>query len=290
VGKGRVVHGVTARQFLESDNVTPDFGFSGAEKDAEINYAHRRDGETDIYFVANRAKKPQAIRAMFRGTGRAPELWDPVSGERRFATAYSEAGGATTLPLELPPCGSVFVVFREPDSAHPATGERNAYTFTPRQEIAGPWTVNFDPKFGGPDKVTFDQLVSWTTRPEAGVRFYSGTAVYRKTFDLPGGAAAGKRLFLDLGRVREMAEVKLNGQSLGIFWAPPFRVDVTDAVKSAGNALEIEVVNFWPNRIIGDDALPPEKRITRTNIRKLTRDTPLIESGLFGPVQILDRQ
>jgi hypothetical protein len=220
-------------------------------------------------------------------------LWDAVSGQRHFAAAYTQADGRTTLPLDLAPCGSTFIVFQHPAAAHPASAQSNSPTFRPRQEIGGSWTVTFDPKLGGPPAaVTFDKLVSWTTRPEPGVRFYSGAATYHKTFGLPPDLiGAGKpRLLIDLGNLRELAEVKLNGQSLGICWAPPFRIDVTDALKPTGNELEVEVVNFWPNRIIGDAALPKAQRITRTNIRKLTAATPLIESGLLGPVRILEAQ
>jgi hypothetical protein len=115
------------------------------------------------------------------------------------------------------------------------------------------------------------ELVSWTTRDEEGIRFYSGTATYRTTFDCP-ASRNREALVLDLGQVRNLAEVRLNGRDLGVLWAFPFRVDITDAIKPAGNVLEIDIVNFWPNRIIGDASLPPEKRLTRTNIRKLTKD------------------
>jgi hypothetical protein len=158
---------------------------------------------------------------------------------------------------------------------------------TVRHEIPGPWTVRFDPNWGGPARVQFPQLVSWTQRPEAGIKFYSGTARYETSFDLPTSLrTTTEPLVLDLGNLRELAEIRLNGKNLGILWAPPFAVDITDAVQPTGNRLEIDVVNFWPNRLIGDQSLPPEKRLTRTNIRKFTKDTPLIESGLLGPVTI----
>jgi hypothetical protein len=156
----------------------------------------------------------------------------------------------------------------------------------PLAEITGPWEVAFDPAWGGPEKVTFEKLVDWTTRPEEGIRYYSGQATYRKTFDAPQQASPSQRLFIDLGSVRELAEVRLNGKSLGIVWAPPFRVEITDPLKPTGNVLEVEVVNFWPNRIIGDASRPESERLTRTNIRKLTADTPLMPSGLLGPVTI----
>jgi hypothetical protein len=189
----------------------------------------------------------------------------------------------------LPPCGSLFVVFRRPASQHPATGESNSPQFATIREIRGPWTVAFDPKWGGPATATFDKLISWPLRSEPGIKFYSGTAVYRKAFDVPANTA-GKSVWLDLGSVRELAEVKVNGQSCGITWSPPFRLNISHALKPGSNQLEIEVVNFWPNRIIGDDSLPREQRLTRTNIRKLTRQTPLMESGLLGPVSLLEKK
>ena len=149
--------------------------------------------------------------------------------------------------------------------------------------------MKFDPKWGGPASVPFEQLTSWTARPEPGVKYYSGTAVYEKNFDLPATLRTpSRRLWLDLGDVRQLAEVRLNGQEIGILWAPPFRAEITEALRTTGNRLEIEVVNFWPNRIIGDQFLPEAQRLTRTNIRKLGKETPLVESGLLGPVKNLD--
>ena len=159
------------------------------------------------------------------------------------------------------------------------------------QELTGPWTVHFDPLWGGPATIQFDTLVSWPTRPEPGIKYYSGTAAYEKTFTWPAPdinpTNPPTHLLLDLGTVKELAEVKVNGQSCGIVWCPPWRVDITDAVKPGENHLTVEVVNFWPNRLIGDASLPANQRLTRTNIRKLTPLTQLMKSGLLGPVQLL---
>ena len=227
-------------------------------------------------------------------TGKAPELWNAVTGERKFAAAYEEKDGRTLVPLDFSPCGSWFVIFREPAKNHPATAKPNDDFLNSQlstlNSLTGAWTVHFDPKWGGLETAQFDSLVSWPTRPEPGIKFYSGTAVYEKTFDMSDASLVTRhssRLFLDLGKVRELAEVKVNGKSCGIVWCPPFRVDITDAVKPGENKLSVEVVNFWPNRIIGDASLPKEQRLTRTNIRKLTAKTPLEEAGLFGPVKIL---
>ncbi|PTX91564.1 glycosyl hydrolase [Opitutus sp. ER46] len=281
--------GTSAREALSALGVSPDFTYIGGDAQTDLSYLHRRDGEAEIYFVASRGTRPEAVQASFRVTGRAPELWNPVTGERRFAAAYAAGEQTTTLPLDFPPCGSWFVVFRAPAREHPATAAANAVAYVPVQEVAGPWTVAFDPAWGGPARTIFDRLGNWAEHADAGIRFYSGTATYRQTFDLSPGVAPKAPLALDLGRVRELAEVRLNGRSLGILWAPPFRVDVAGLVRPRGNVLEIDVVNFWPNRLIGDASLPPEQRRTRTNIRRLDAKTPLMESGLLGPVQVLTR-
>ncbi len=289
-GQGRVIWGKTAREALLADGIRPDFQFTG-EPDRPLDYIHRRDGDADIYFVANRTNLATSASCVFRIAGKAPELWNPVTGERRFAAAYQQSDGRTFVPLGFAPCGSWFVVFREPAATHPATvmgnvpANANAPTFTPLAEIDGPWTVRFDPNWGGPAQADFPRLVSWTERPEPGIRFYAGTATYTTTFDLPASSSnPASGIFLNLGDVRELAEVRLNGRPCGIVWTPPFRVNLTGALKPGPNKLEVDVVNFWPNRIIGDATLPAEQRLTRTNIRKLAPDTPLMVSGLLGPV------
>lgn len=290
-GKGRVFTGKTAREVLRAEGILPDCEFTEVAG-GDFDYIHRTDNGTEIYFLANRTNAVASATVAFRVTGKAPELWNPVTGERRFAAAYEQKNGRTWVPLEFTPCGSWFVVFREPAAEHPAEAKSNALQFKPMLEINGSWTVRFDPKWGGPETAQFESLMSWPERPEPGIKFYSGTATYEKTFDLPpqNPDAKSKILFLDLGRVREMAEVKVNGKSCGIVWCPPWRVDISNAVKAGENKLEIEVVNFWPNRIIGDASLPAERRLTKTNIRKLTAKTPLEEAGLFGPVQLLERE
>ena len=289
-GGGKIIGDQTAREFLSAKGVPPDFE-SERRSPAELDYIHRTMDGTEIYFISSRTNQSVSADCIFRVSGKAPELWNAVTGEHKFAAAYTEQDGRTIIPLDFTPCGSWFVIFRAPATAHPATAPRNTPSLTPLIELTGAWTVKFDPKWGGPESATFDQLASWPTRPEPGIKFYSGTAVYEKAFDLPQSAIGNRQsaIFLDLGNVQELAEVKLNGKPCGITWSPPFRVDITDAVKPGANRLQIEVVNFWPNRIIGDAALPPDQRLTRTNIRKLTAKTALTESGLLGPVRVLEQ-
>lgn len=285
-GSGRVIAGRTAREVLSAGGILPDCDGIGIVN-GTLNYIHRRTADADIYFVANRSNQTVTAACTFRVKGLVPELWNAVTGEHRFALAYQvQPDGRITVPLQFDPCGSWFVVFRAPAAQHPPTGPRNFPEFTELQPLDADWTVAFDPKWGGPESAAFPRLVSWTTRPEPGIKYYSGTAVYRKTFTAP-ALPAGREVWLDLGQVDELAEVKVNGQSCGIVWTPPFRVRLTPALHSGANQLEVAVVNFWPNRIIGDAALPPAQRRTRTNIRKLTTQTSLMDSGLLGPVRLL---
>lgn len=219
--------------------------------------------------------------------GKRPEFFDPITGESRPAVAFHQAGGLTTVPLEFAPYGSLFVVFRQPMGGNvQGQGSRNFPVYSNAQEIPGPWAVSFDPQWGGPASVEFAKLQSWTERPEEGIKYYSGTATYRKAFDLPPALrGAHAHLALDLGEVKYVAQVRLNGKDLGPLWTKPFRVEITDAVRPSGNVLEIDVANLWPNRIIGDAHLPPEQRYTHTNV-VYKPDTPLWESSLLGPVRL----
>ncbi len=287
VGSGHVISGVTGRQALLQNGIQPDCEFPGAN-DQTLDYLHRTTGDAEIYFTASRTNFAVNVTAAFRVTGKAPELWNAVTGERQFAAAYEEKDGRTYVPLEFAPYGSWFVVFREPAAAHPALAQSNHEALVPVQPLTGSWTVHFDPQWGGPASAQFDDLQSWTKRSEPGIKYYSGTAVYAKTFNVAAVDLAGKpRVYLDLGDVRELAEVKINGHSCGITWCPPWRVEVTGALKPGDNDLQIEVVNFWANRVIGDASLPAAQRLTRTNIRKLTADTTLTDAGLLGPVTLM---
>ena len=180
--------------------------------------------------------------------------------------------------------------------------------------LHGPWEVVFQPNRGAPAHVTFDHLMPWNEHSDPGVKYFSGAATYRKSFHWVPTPAQGtdrkRRLFLDLGRVEVIAEVRLNGKDLGVLWKPPFRVEVTGALKSGENALEVEVVNLWVNRLIGDEQLPedsdrkpdgtlkswppwvlagkpsPTGRYTFTSWRLWKKNDALLESGLLGPVTL----
>ncbi len=281
---------------------------------------HRHSGDADVYFVANTERSAGAAWCGFGVAGRQPELWNPVTGTRRTLDQFEEREGRTLVPLEFAPAESCFIVFRSrtPATREPARG--NFPELQPVTEIAGAWEVTFDSQWGGPEKpVTFPVLQDWTQRPEPGIKYYSGTAVYRKAFDVPSSPVASRRspLLLDLGSVQHLAHVRLNGRDLGVVWTAPWRVTLPPGLlKPAGNQLEIEVVNVWANRLIGDEQEPPDcewlpghmggtflktfpewfrkgeprpskGRFCFTTWNYFTKDSPLVPSGLLGPVRLL---
>ena len=285
-GTGRI-SSKPAKDVLASLGVLPDFEALDIGADANLDYIHRRDGDAEIYFLSN--PKPEAVRftGVFLVSGKQPELWDAVSGNMRQATQFKEAAGRTRVPLELPPYGSLFVVLRGKPGVAAPPAKPNFPTLKAVATIAGPWSVSFNPQWGGPETAKFPELVSWLKRPEEGIRNYSGKAVYRTTFTRPAatGRQAPAKMYLDLGEVREIAEVRLNGKELGVLWCPPRRVEITEVLKAGANELEITVVNTWFNRVLFDQSLPAGKRLTRTNVR-LKADSQPLDSGLLGPVTL----
>jgi hypothetical protein len=185
-------------------------------------------------------------------------------------------------------------------------------------EVAGSWSVHFDPQWGGPEAVEFETLGDWTKRPEPGIQYYSGTAVYKKIIQLP-AMKSGKKVYLDLGKVDHLASVSVNGKKLGVLWTKPWRIEITSAIKAGANMIEVAVTNVWANRLIGDEKQPsdfewehgdtrysdglflkefpewflkheprPSKsRYTFTTWNYFAKETALTPSGLMGPVRIV---
>ncbi len=428
----RLVTGKTAAEVLAGRGIKPDF-----ESTIKLRYIHRTIGDAEVYFVANPNSYGVESVATFRINGKQPEFWWPTTGRTARATSFEEKGGVTSMPLQLEPSGSVFVVFRKSsagvdplvsvtrngqelmpvasrtvkfvvqkarygvlkdpqrtrdvtakiqtlvaagDTAFPvadlARGDDPAYgavktlvidyladdqpqtatgtdpeiislnssaqvqtqsldfarneiwqdgdyvlkcasgktrqlnvSLPAVQEISGEWEVGFDPKWGGPAKVKFEKLDDWSKRSEDGIKYYSGTATYRKAFQFKPVTDAQK-YYLDLGKVAVMTEVKLNGKDLGIVWKAPYQIDVTQALRKGDNKLELRVVNLWINRQIGDEQLPddcernpngtlkswpqwlqegkpsPTGRFTFSSWKLWGKNGRLAESGLLGPVSL----
>jgi hypothetical protein len=310
VGKGKIIWGEDLKTRADrlyphydimaqilSATVPPDFASSG-----QIRYVHRTLPDADVYFVSNRTEQPVDAVCKFRIAEKQPELWHPVTGKMTALPEYAETGGLTSIPLKFDVYEGYFIVFR--NHARKPTGAANFPETKPLKTLDASWIVSFDPKWGGPESVVFDKLHDWTTDSNPGIKYYSGTAFYRQTFDMP-NYEKGNALYLNLGKVKNIARVRLNGKELGTVWTAPWRVDISEAVKQQGNKLEIEVINLWPNRLIGDDRLPNDGisnerwpdwllegkprtsgRLTFAVHRHYTKDSPLLESGLLGPVSI----
>lgn len=293
-------------RLLAATSLPPDFAST-----SPLRYIHKQIAGADVYFVANPEPREIEARCTFRISGKRPELWWPDTGRTEVAGRYATQHGCTTLPLQFDPSGSLFVVFPE-NSGQPAapsgSGPSNWLHFRPLGDVGGPWEVTFDPQWGGPPTpVTWRQLTDWSQASEPGIRDYSGTAVYRTSFQV---AKTMPQTWLDLGKVAVMAEVILNGKSAGILWKPPFRVDITGLLQPGANALEVRVVNLWINRMIADEQLPedsdrnpggnlkqwpawlsagkpsPSGRLTFTSWRLWKKEDARVESGLLGPVTL----
>jgi hypothetical protein len=265
-------------------NLLPDFEYFKPAADTEILYLHRRLDDGDVYLVSNRRNRAESFAATFRVTGYRPEIWNAVTGEISKAD-FTAANGRTEVSLTLPAYGSTFVVFRiKTDAPLEATA---APAITTLNTLKGPWKIVFQPHRGAPAHVTQDALQSWSDSKIPGVRYFSGTGVYTKTFVLPKPAFKPRtRLMLDLGEVAELAQVSLNGKTLGVVWTPPFQLDITKAAKPGKNILKVKVTNLWVNRLIGDAQPGIKKKYTFTTIPTYRPDAPLRASGLAGPTLI----
>ncbi len=274
------------REVLLKRGIGPDFSFRSVKTGADLDYIHRRTADADIFFVSNKLFQKADVECAFRVVNRRPQLWSPDTGEIRMCASYDRGPKDTRLFLRLPPAGSVFVVFKgKPEEVHAAAAPVKVPDVLATLKISGPWDVRFPPNLGAPPSATFKKLVSWTSVPNEGIRYFSGTAVYLKEIEVPESMfKKGSRMVLDLGQVRNVADVMLNGKKLGILWKPPFQVDVTDVVHVGKNQLKVELTNLWANRVAGDAKLPKEKRLTRVS-QRLRVHGPL-DSGLLGPVQL----
>jgi hypothetical protein len=261
----------------------------------------------------------------FRVTGSTPELFNPVDGTIIPQALYTIQGSQTRVPLHLDPYGSAFVVFEQPAAVHVTQIEKdgqqaesvelirnnrnefvlpNAAEGTYRLKFsnglesttqveapssvdlpASQWTIQFQADRGAPrGRIPLRDFESWTASPDAGMRYFSGTATYRTEFKVK--RSPGERTFLTLTSLHEICTIHVNGMNAGTLWAMPYRMDITGKLRDGRNTVELEVTNLWPNRIIGDAQPSATRAYTHTNIRKYTADSPLLPSGLIGPVSL----
>lgn len=281
---GQVIADSTLANAMQSLGVEPDLAYTKPREDTKILFSHRRGEDAEIYFINSRNTFAQEVEVSLRTVGRVPELWRADTGGIT-PLSYRMEEGRTLVTLALNPNDAVFVVLRRP------TTLASVVIPAPRVEklavLDGPWDIAFPPHLGAPASARMNELVSWSESSDSGVRYFSGTATYSKTLQVPAQwLAGGTRLQLDLGVVKNVAEVRVNGHFMGVAWKAPFTLDVTDALRAGENRIEIAVSNLWRNRLIGDKQ-PGATPIAFATHDPFTAQTPLLTSGLLGPVALM---
>jgi hypothetical protein len=288
IGKGRIIWGKDFPTILSNDNLIPDFSYS-SKTGLLINFIHRYTSTDEIYFIANGTQKSGWATCRFRVTGMPPEFYKPYEGIIEPCAEYRTVGNYMEIPVWFDESGSLFVVFHRSGvkvlSDSPSKAPATEVSVIP---VPGPWQLSFPKGWGAPEKMEFPELISYTEHPDDGIKFFSGTAEYRNAINIPEKLIGnGNRFWLDLGQVQVIAEVTINGQKIGTFWKPPFKIDVTSAIKSGSNTIQVMVTNLWPNRLIGDERQFPKndpQRFTYTTLEAWSKQDSLLPSGLIGPV------
>jgi len=283
-GKGMVMQGLDLQQAMNQLGMVPDFSIAPNDP---VLFIHRRTAEGEIYFVSNQSDKKININPAFRVSGKAPELWNAITGKMRDLPQYTSSKNTTSIPLQLEAYESAFVIFRKPALA--ASGNSAKLNFPEALQsvsLEGDWTVRFDKDSRGPEEsVVFKSLTDWSKNTDPRIKYYSGAAVYQKSAKMK-KPAKGQRIYLDLGVVMPLAKVKVNGKDMGGVWTAPYHVDITDGIQEGENTLEVKVVNTWVNRMIGDLNLPEAERKTWSLVNPYKADSPLHAAGLLGPVAL----
>ncbi|MGY5356158.1 glycosyl hydrolase [Wenyingzhuangia sp. IMCC45467] len=325
-GKGKVFCGESLPNVLHKLNVQPDLQFSD---DTGLEWIHKKENNLDIYFISNQENKAVKVNASFRIQGKEPELWHADTGQMEKALHWKKNDKRTDVLLNLDPRGSVFVVFQKDTSKQGPGLSKNITTKSSVINIEGAWKVNFPSGWGAPESIVLDELSSWTDNKDSRVKYFSGTASYVKEIEVPASFCNSNTVVsLDLGAVKNIAEVFLNGEKCGTLWKPPFRLNFGSKLKTGKNILEVQITNLWPNRMIGDEfepedaewgepfvypyapgnpvigrmlatvpqwlvekkLRPSKNRYTFVSFKFFNKDSKLLPSGLLGPVKLESKQ
>lgn len=312
IGKGRLLWGDELATNLVKAGIAQDV--AGAPSGTWI---HRRDGETDIYFIATGKAEAWNANLHFRARG-TPEFWDPLTGKTSRVAAFKKDPSGTTIAMQLPTAGSVFVVFRPGVSASAFeqitmngqpwqldTREKQFVVWTDgeyqfkRKEgslvshkvigtqslaLKSGWTLSFPPGWDAPCILDLDELKPWSKLEDKATRHFSGSATYRTSVRLE-APKEDEQVLLDLGRVAHIAELRINGRKAAVLWTAPFSANITEHLKAGENIIEIEVTNTWSNRLNYDSALPEAERKTWTFPERESNSKVKL-AGLEGPVHL----
>lgn len=288
-------------QLLRKENMTGRLRFTpfqdtsfvklGVQKDVKIlnnnhsiAWVHRKAGDDDIYFISNQNNATQELEISFRSDRtEIPEIWNAVDGSIRQAIWRSE-NGRDILTEQLAAGQSLFFIFKN----NPSVSSRKIPVINKVKQVPlkAAWLLQFDKSHGGPDDaITVPSLQSWTLQSNLLVKYYSGTAVYRNTFSIADKKKI-KIASIAFDSICNIATVKINGIDCGTLWTQPYQLDIAKALKQGENKIEITVTNTWHNRLIGDNLLPAEKRITWTTAPFRLKDKSLQPAGIIGEVKI----
>jgi hypothetical protein len=284
-GKGRLLFGPYRATSFSPLGLEKDFFVSNENgiPQGQLAWSHRAEGEKEIYFVANQSGEKRSTEMNFRVSGKVPALYDAVSGRMLPCKSWESQDGRTTLSYDFEADESLFVIF-DPANEDARTGKSNTIQTKEIKTIEGPWTVTFDPRLGGPpEPVIFNELSDWSQHADERIRYYSGVATYKTSFNWQ---PLENEVWIDLGDFSHVAEVRLNGKTVGVCWTLPHRLRLDGQLKNGDNLLEIDLANTWHNRLIGDHNLPENEQITWTNAPYRLEGRSLLPSGLFGPVRI----
>ncbi|ARS39698.1 DNA-binding protein [Sphingobacteriaceae bacterium GW460-11-11-14-LB5] len=272
--------------------IEPDFYVTEANSNSEpityakkVAYTHRKTDKKDIYFISNQEAKERNLWFSFRVTNKIPQVYDAVADKLTDVNNWSSERGRTGFTYKIAPNQSLFFLFEKETTKTKLNNGNNWSTFKTIQDISKSWQVKFDTAYAGPSKpVIFNDLSDWTLNTDSLVKYYSGTAVYTKNFTFNGDLKG--KIWIDLGEFSSIAEVKVNGINCGTLWTAPHRLEISKALKKGENQITIEVTNTWANRLIGDQHIPENKRMTNTNAPFRLEGKPLNPAGLLGPVVI----
>ncbi|MEO6286515.1 MAG: glycosyl hydrolase [Dyadobacter sp.] len=267
---------------LTEMSIQKDADISGAK--SKILYVHRQTADTDLYWLDNRSDNPNEATASFRVTGKVPQLWHPQTGKLE-KVSYQIKDGRTIVPLKFESWEAYFIVFN--GKATVASYTKPAVTESEVAVVKGDWKLTFQEGRGAPAQATLNVLASLSDNADPGIKYFSGTATYENTITLH-AVSKDASYVLDLGNVKNIAEVTVNGKSVGTAWKKPYRIDITGAVKAGSNAVSVKVTNLWVNRLIGDAQPGVTNKITFTTMPFYKADSPLLPSGLLGPVRVME--
>ncbi|MCE7064966.1 glycosyl hydrolase [Dyadobacter sp. CY326] len=267
---------------LHDISVQKDVEISGAK--SKILYVHRQTDNADIYWLNNRSDSPNEATLSFRVTGKVPQLWNAETGKTE-EVSYQIKDGHTIVPLQFQSWDAYFIVFGEKASVTSYT--KPAITEAEIATTNAAWKVTFQEGRGAPQTASLNALASLSDNADPAIKYFSGTAAYENTITIP-AVNKGSAYMLDLGDVKNIAEVRVNGKSVGTVWKKPFRIDVTSALKAGANTIIVNVTNTWVNRLIGDAQPGVTKKITFTTLPFYKADAPLLPSGLLGPVRLME--